>query len=117
MSEQIDRLMYPGFVAETGWHALEHLPRYVKAINARLDKLSGHIQRDSVNMVLVQDIEQDYRGARAAIAWTAPVPEALTRVRWDLEELRVSLFAQELGTARTVSEKRVRKALRDVTQR
>ena len=117
MSEQIDRLMYPGFVAESGWHALEHLPRYVKAINARLDKLSGHIQRDSVNMVLVQDIEQDYRGARAAIAWTAPVPEALTRVRWDLEELRVSLFAQELGTARTVSEKRVRKALRDVTQR
>lgn len=117
MAEQIDRLIYPGFVAETGWHALQHLPRYVKAINARLDKLSGHIQRDSVNMVLVQDIEQDYRGARAAVPSTAPVPEALTRVRWDLEELRVSLFAQELGTARTVSEKRVRKALRDVTQR
>ncbi|MEX3509191.1 ATP-dependent RNA helicase HrpA [Kocuria carniphila] len=117
MSEQIDRLIYPGFVADTGWHALQHLPRYVKAINARLDKLSGHIQRDSVNMVLVQDIEQDYRGARAAVPPTAPVPEALTRVRWDLEELRVSLFAQELGTARTVSEKRVRKALRDVTQR
>ncbi|WP_431812679.1 ATP-dependent RNA helicase HrpA [Kocuria sp. cx-455] len=117
MSEQIDRLIYPGFVAETGWHALQHLPRYVKAINARLDKLSGHIQRDSVNMVLIQDIEQDYRGARAAVPPTAPVPEALTRVRWDLEELRVSLFAQELGTARTVSEKRVRKALRDVIQR
>ena len=113
MAEQIDRLIYPGFVADTGWHALQHLPRYVKAVNLRLDKLSGHIQRDSVNMVLVQDIEQDYRGARAAVPSTSPVPEALTRVRWDLEELRVSLFAQELGTARTVSEKRVRKALRE----
>ena len=115
MAAQLDRLVHPGFVAATGWGALQHLPRYVRGINARLDKLSGHIQRDSVNMRVVQDLETDYDAAVAGLSPTAAAPEALTRVRWDIEELRVSFFAQELGTAHTVSEKRIRKALREAT--
>ena len=117
MAEQLDGLVHPGFVAATGWAALQHLPRYVKGINVRLDKLSGHIQRDSLNMQVVQGLEADHDAALAGLSPTVPVPEALTRVRWDIEELRVSLFAQELGTAHTVSEKRIRKALREATAR
>lgn len=53
----------------------------------------------------------------AAVPKGLPVPEALAVIEWELEELRVSLFAQELGTAHTVSAKRVRKALRDAAAR
>ena len=113
MSEQVERLVYPGFVARTGWQALQHLPRYLAGVNARLDKLSGHLQRDAVAMQTVHDLEAEYRRVREAVPATVPVPAALTAVRWDLEELRVSFFAQELGTAHSVSEKRIRKKLRE----
>ncbi|MDO4918598.1 ATP-dependent RNA helicase HrpA [Kocuria sp.] len=114
MSEQVDRLVYPGFVARTGWGALQHLPRYLAGVNARLDKLSGHLQRDAVAMQTVHDLEAEYRAAREAVPANAPTPPGLTTVRWDLEELRISFFAQELGTAHSVSEKRIRKQLRDL---
>ncbi|WP_199712163.1 ATP-dependent RNA helicase HrpA [Kocuria tytonis] len=114
MAEQVDRLVHPGFVARTGWQALQHLPRYLAGVNGRLDKLSGHLQRDAVAMRTVHDLEAEYQAARDAVPADAPVPAALTRVRWDLEELRISFFAQELGTAHTVSEKRIRKQLRDL---
>ncbi|RUQ02882.1 DUF3418 domain-containing protein, partial [Kocuria sp. HSID17582] len=115
MSEQVERLVYPGFVARTGWQALQRLPRYLAGVNGRLDKLSGHLQRDAVAMQTVHDLEAEYRRAREAVPATVPVPAALTAVRWDLEELRVSFFAQELGTAHSVSEKRIRKKLRELS--
>ncbi|MEV7651065.1 ATP-dependent RNA helicase HrpA [Kocuria marina] len=114
MSEQLSRLIYPGFVARTGWRALQHVPRYLAGINVRLDKLSGHLQRDAVAMQTVHDLEAEYRAAVDAVPSTVPTPAALRAVRWDLEELRISFFAQELGTAHTVSEKRIRKRLREL---
>lgn len=114
MSEQLSRLIYPGFVARTGWRALQHVPRYLAGINVRLDKLSGHLQRDAVAMQTVHDLEAEYRAAVDAVPSTVPAPAALRAVRWDLEELRISFFAQELGTAHTVSEKRIRKRLREL---
>ncbi|MEX5308508.1 ATP-dependent RNA helicase HrpA [Kocuria sp. CPCC 205297] len=114
MSEQLSRLIYPGFVARTGWRALQHVPRYLAGINVRLDKLSGHLQRDAVAMQTVHDLEAEYRAAVDAVPSTVPTPSALRAVRWDLEELRISFFAQELGTAHTVSEKRIRKRLREL---
>ncbi|WP_206478644.1 ATP-dependent RNA helicase HrpA [Kocuria sp. KRD140] len=114
MSEQLSRLIYPGFVARTGWRALQHVPRYLAGINVRLDKLSGHLQRDAVAMQTVHDLEAEYRAAVDAVPSTVPTPAALRAVRWGLEELRISFFAQELGTAHTVSEKRIRKRLREL---
>ena len=114
MSEQLSRLIHPGFVARTGWRALQHVPRYLAGINVRLDKLSGHLQRDAVAMQTVHDLEAEYRAAVDAVPSTVPTPAALRAVRWDLEELRISFFAQELGTAHTVSEKRIRKRLREL---
>ncbi|WP_141269596.1 ATP-dependent RNA helicase HrpA [Kocuria varians] len=115
MSEQVSALVYPGFVARTGWRALQHLPRYLAGVNARLDKLSGHLQRDAVAMQTVHDLQDEYRAALDAVPANVPVPAALSGVRWDLEELRISFFAQELGTAHTVSEKRIRKKLRELS--
>ncbi|MGK4216870.1 ATP-dependent RNA helicase HrpA [Kocuria marina] len=114
MSEQLTRLIHPGFVARTGWRALQHVPRYLAGINVRLDKLSGHLQRDAVAMQTVHDLEAEYCAAVDAVPSTVPTPAALRAVRWDLEELRISFFAQELGTAHTVSEKRIRKRLREI---
>lgn len=114
MSEQLSRLIHPGFVARTGWRALQHVPRYLAGINVRLDKLSGHLQRDAVAMQTVHDLEAEYRAAVDAVPSTVPTPAALRAVRWDFEELRISFFAQELGTAHTVSEKRIRKRLREL---
>ncbi|ALU40494.1 ATP-dependent RNA helicase HrpA [Kocuria flava] len=110
---QLEHLVHPGFVAATGWAQLQHLPRYVRAMEVRLEKLGGHLQRDTANLLLVQKLEDDYDAALTRLPPAAPVPEQLRRVGWLIEELRVSLFAQELGTARTVSEKRVRRALRE----
>lgn len=117
--EQLDRLVKPGFVTRIGWAHLRHLPRYLKAMELRIDKLVGtaNIQRDGVNMSEIQSLEDEFDKAVAAVPKGLPVPEALAVIEWELEELRVSLFAQELGTAHTVSAKRVRKALRDAAAR
>ncbi|MGO1182593.1 MAG: ATP-dependent RNA helicase HrpA [Micrococcaceae bacterium] len=110
---QVDQLIYSGFVARTGWRHLQHLPRYLQAMLTRLDRLDagGALQRDGLNMQVVQGLEDRYDDAVAAVPEASPVPEELAEVRWLIEELRVSFFAQDLGTAVSVSEKRVRQAL------
>ena len=108
---QLEQLVYPGFVARTGYAQLAQLPRYLAGIERRLEKLPTNIQRDSLNMAVVQGLEDDYDDAVAALLPGAGTPPALTEVRWMIEELRISFFAQELGTARSVSEKRIRTAL------
>ncbi|MFJ3956504.1 ATP-dependent RNA helicase HrpA [Arthrobacter sp. NPDC090010] len=105
------QLVYPGFVAKTGYLQLSQLPRYLTAIERRLEKLSGNVQRDANGMAAVQRLEDEYDDAVAALrSGDGPGPE-LTHVRWMLEELRVSFFAVELGTQYSVSEKRIRVAL------
>ncbi|ROZ63047.1 DUF3418 domain-containing protein [Kocuria soli] len=118
LREQLDRLVDPEFVTRTGWANLQHLPRYVKAMQVRVDKLVGAsaIQRDTTNMLEVQSLEDELDAAVNAVPAGLPVPAALAAIEWELQELRVSFFAQELGTAHTVSAKRIRKALRDATR-
>lgn len=112
IKSQLEQLVYPGFVASTGYAQLAHLPRYLAGIETRLGKLEANVQRDNLNTAAVQRLEDEYDDAVASVAPNGrPVPPALARVRWMLEELRVSLFAQELGTAYSVSEKRIRAAL------
>ena len=69
------------------------------------------MQRDGLGMAVVQRLEDDYDDAVAALAPGRGTPPELAEVRWMIEELRISFFAQELGTARSVSEKRIRTAL------
>ncbi|MCZ2402430.1 ATP-dependent RNA helicase HrpA [Paenarthrobacter sp. Z7-10] len=119
---QLERLVYPGFVARTGYAQLSQLPRYLTAIERRLEKLPSNVARDGLNMAAVQRLEDEYDDAAAALlpggqsaaagqGAGGPHAALLTRVRWMIEELRVSLFAVELGTAYSVSEKRIRAAL------
>ena len=110
---QMENLVYPGFVAQTGYDQLVHLPRYLKAAQVRLTKLGPNLHRDNQLMLTVQDLEDSYDNAVKSLPAGAIVPDALRRVNWMIEELRVSFFAQELGTAYTVSEKRIAKAQRE----
>ena len=109
--QQLDLLVFPGFVAKTGFAQLSQLPRYLSAIERRLEKLPNNVARDGQSMAAVQQLEDEYDDAVAALVPGQRSTAALEHVRWMIEELRVSLFAVELGTAYSVSEKRIRVAL------
>lgn len=111
MKSQLEQLVFPGFVAHTGYSQLSQLPRYLAGMEKRLEKLPNNVQRDGLNMSIVQALEDDYDDAVSALLPGRRAGAELTRVRWMIEELRVSLFAVELGTAYSVSEKRIRTVL------
>lgn len=106
---QRDRLVFPGFLARTPWERLEHVPRYLKGAALRLAKFRGNPERDQRHAPVVAALWAQYE-ARAEAGHKAGVREArLEEFRWLLEELRVSLFAQELKTPFPVSAKRLQK--------
>jgi ATP-dependent helicase HrpA len=111
MRSQVGRLVDRGFVSEAGAARLRHLPRYLAAVRLRRERLDREPGRDRQLMDLVQPVQEAYLQRRAALPENRPVPIALDRVRWLLEEYRVSLWAQQLGTAEPVSDTRLRKAL------
>ncbi|MCF4120379.1 ATP-dependent RNA helicase HrpA [Antribacter sp. KLBMP9083] len=107
-------LVHAGFVSATPPRRLPHLVRYLRAAQYRLEKASANVTRDAELAWRVSDVVGAYEKARAAYAAGPrdPAREAeLADVRWQIEELRVSLFAQQLGTDGPVSEKRIRKVL------
>jgi ATP-dependent helicase HrpA len=111
MREQLSGLIYPGFVTATGYRRLPHLTRYLRGIERRLDKLPENPARDAANMAVAQRVEQAYRQAVADLPAARHSDADVTDVRWMLSELRVSLFAQTLGTQAPVSENRILGAL------
>ena len=108
---QLSGLIYPGFVTATGYRRLPHLTRYLQGIERRLDKLPENPARDAANMAIAQQVEQAYRQAVQDLPATRRGDDDVSEARWMLEELRVSLFAQTLGTLAPVSQNRVLAAL------
>ncbi|XRQ16150.1 ATP-dependent RNA helicase HrpA [Actinomadura welshii] len=104
-------LIHPGFVTATGWARLPDLPRYLRALQIRLDKLSENPGRDRTLAHQVGVLAQEYEAALRRLHPARRNEEPARQVRWMLEELRVSLFAQQLGTRFPVSDKRIRKAM------
>ncbi len=110
---QLQRLMPKRFVVQTPYTQLQHFPRYLKAITLRLDKLKGDPARDAQRMTELRPLDQRYTRRLADLKG---VLDARTdEFRWLLEELRVSLFAQELRTPQPVSIKRLEKAWAQIT--
>jgi ATP-dependent helicase HrpA len=105
--EQLSRLLAPGFLARTPWERLQHFLRYLKAAAARLDKLRSDPARDASRMAELSPLEQAWRRDSAAQARMGGMSPDMEQFRWLLEELRVSLFAQELKTPVPVSAKRL----------
>ena len=114
MKAQLGRLVRVGFVGEAGSARLRRLPTYLRAIEqrrARLDEGGGAIHRDRLLHDQVAQLQEAYLHRLEALPDGSPAGESLRRVRWMLEEFRVSLWAQQLGTDGPVSDQRIRRAM------
>jgi ATP-dependent helicase HrpA len=109
--DQFATLIYPRFVSETGQHRLPDLVRYLRAISRRLDTMAEDPGRDAERMAAVHRVTDAYQQAVAELPAARRSGADVQAVRWMIEELRVSLFAQLLGTSGPVSEKRIQAAL------
>jgi ATP-dependent helicase HrpA len=112
-TQQLQRLVPKRFLVDTPWAALQHFPRYLKAITLRLDKIRADPARDAARMADVRPEEQRYW--RLVAERKGHVDDRMQEFRWLLEELRVSLFAQELRTPQPVSTKRLAKVWAQLT--
>jgi ATP-dependent helicase HrpA len=108
---QLSGLVYPGFVTTTGRARLVDVARYLRAIERRLDALVSRPDRDRSLMNQVHEVADEYEQWRASLPPARRDDAAVTDVRWMIEELRVSLFAQTVGTPLPVSDKRIRRAM------
>jgi ATP-dependent helicase HrpA len=108
---QFAALIYPRFVSETGLRRLPDLVRYLRAISRRLDTAAADPGRDATRMAVVRGVTEAYQRAIADLPATRHSGQDVQAVRWMIEELRVSLVAQLLGTSGPVSEKRIHAAL------
>ncbi len=112
--DEVNALLSPGFLVRTPWAQIPHLPRYLKAMQKRADRWR-------------QDPGKDHRRAQQVAPWAKALAEAtkgfprnaehaqrLGELRWLVEEFRVSVFAQELGTAQPASEKKLEQKLAEV---
>ena len=107
MKSQISGLIYQGFVQKSGYARLPDLLRYLQSIDKRMDKLAQDVNRDRAAMLRVEQVQQAYQQLLAKLPKSKPVSNEVAEVRYIIEELRVSLFAQQLGTKYQVSDKRV----------
>jgi ATP-dependent helicase HrpA len=112
--EQVDSLIFPGFVFETGEKHLAELPRYLQGAIDRLEALPSSAQRDRVGMDALDRVYADYDTLLQSVPEARRTAPAIREVAWMIEELRVNLFAQKLGTPYPVSEKRVRRVIEDL---
>ena len=105
----LESLVYPGFVTDTGRARLPDLVRYVTAIDRRLDKVRSDSERDRAISAQISVVEEEFLDLRLR---TPPVDNAtVAEIRWMIEELRVSLYAQQLGTRYPISDTRIFKAI------
>jgi ATP-dependent helicase HrpA len=111
LREQLDALVFPGFVRKVRKVNLSHYPRYLRAMRLRAERLRQDATRDQARMLTVRSYWREYLKLRAERGSDDSELEAL---RWLIEELRVSLFAQELKTAEPVSPKRLGKMIEEL---
>ncbi len=110
LQHQLDGLIHPGFLLSTPADRLADLPRYLTAMERRVERLTRDPSRDQAGLAAVLPHQRRLDEALERHARKGIRDPALTEVRWLLEEYRVSLFAQELGTRERVSEKRLARA-------
>ncbi|WP_100751863.1 ATP-dependent RNA helicase HrpA [Vibrio salilacus] len=108
---QIEGLIFKGFATECGWKRLPDILRYMKAIERRMEKLPIDPNKDRLHMLKIESITNDYKELLNKIPQGVAVPNNVKEIRWMIEELRVSYFAQQLGTPYPVSDKRIKMAI------
>ncbi len=116
IKEQLNKLVFKGFVTKSGVEKLDHIVRYLNAILKRLEKLPIDPNQDRLKMLEVEKVDARLNDELAKQRKDQPIPEQLVECRWMIEELRVSLFAQNLGTSQPISVKRISNFLNEFTE-
>ena len=111
---QLNGLIYTGFVQKSGYDRLPDLQRYLQAVDKRIDKLAQDVNRDRAAMLRVEQVQQAYQQLLAKLPKSKPISDEIAEIRYMIEELRVSLFAQQLGTKYQVSDKRILNLIKDL---
>jgi ATP-dependent helicase HrpA len=108
---QLSALVHRGFITEAGYARLNDLPRYLTAIERRLDRLTQDPARDRTQLARIAQVQQEYDQMLAGLPPARRGDDAVRQIRWLIEELRVNVFAQALGTPYPVSEQRIYRAM------
>ncbi|NOH73122.1 ATP-dependent RNA helicase HrpA [Vibrio pectenicida] len=110
---QIEGLIFKGFATECGWKRLPDILRYLQAIEKRMEKLPIDPNKDRLHILKIESVANNYQELLNKIPKGLMIPEKVKEVRWMIEELRVSYFAQQLGTPYPVSDKRIKNTIDD----
>ncbi|MDR4517285.1 MAG: ATP-dependent RNA helicase HrpA [Nitrosomonas sp.] len=109
LDDQLSHLIYPGFISDTPWERLKHFPRYLKGMRVRLEKSTHNLLRDEQHAAEIKTLWMRYEQCREKHQKLGIDDLNLAEFRWQIEELRISLFSQELKTPLPVSVKRLEK--------
>ncbi|WP_062706496.1 ATP-dependent RNA helicase HrpA [Grimontia marina] len=108
---QVEGLIFKGFATECGWKRLPDIQRYLNAVERRLEKLPIDPNKDRLHILKIESVTNDYKELLNKIPKGQRIPESVKEIRWMIEELRVSYFAQQLGTPYPISDKRIKNAI------
>ncbi|QAV24754.1 ATP-dependent RNA helicase HrpA [Proteus hauseri] len=112
---QLSQLVFPGFVTSHGWKRLADIPRYLSAIEKRMEKLAIDPNRDRAQMSRVENVIQQWQQWLGKLTEKQKQQDDVQNIRWMIEELRVSLFAQQIGTPFPISDKRILQAIEQIS--
>ncbi|WP_019616612.1 ATP-dependent RNA helicase HrpA [Psychromonas ossibalaenae] len=114
IKSQLQRLIFPGFACQIGEAKLPDLKRYLTALEKRLEKLPVNPTQDRLHTIAVSELETRYSALCKTMMTNEKEHAQLAEIYWMMEELRVSFFAQQLGTAYPISEKRIKLKLAEL---
>jgi ATP-dependent helicase HrpA len=114
IKQQLNKLVYKGFVAQSGYKRLNDISRYLSAIEKRIEKLFQNMARDRQSMSIIEDVQNRYDNWVNSLQKNQRLDAKVTDIRWMIEELRVNLFAQQIGTPYQVSAKRIKQKIEAV---
>jgi ATP-dependent helicase HrpA len=115
VKQQCGQLVFKGFVTHSGLDQLDNIIRYLQGMLRRLEKLPIDPNQDRLKLIEVNKVNDAYQAILSKQRKDKPVPSELLSTRWMIEELRISLFAQNLGTSVPISVKRILNHLKDFT--
>ena len=107
VKSHLNSLVYPGFVADIGINRLKDWNRYVEGLAKRLEKIPVDPIRDRAQQLQIEKVQDRFASVLQKYPRESAIPKELSEVRWQIEELRISLFAQQLGTSIPISSKRI----------
>lgn len=114
IKSQLQRLIFPGFACQVGEQKLPDLKRYLSALEKRLEKLPVNPNQDRLHTLALNELHSRYSALCKTLMRSEKDSPELAEIYWMMEELRVSLFAQQLGTAYPISEKRIKLKLAEL---